>query len=180
MILIQEKSKQEVLLDNNVVITIDSFREVIGGVRDELDEHRGAINDNTDEIQANFAYLCELDKKIEKLAARLDELYLAVSGSKVQKEFKIAPLTNREKEVFMALYALGEVQPFVSYKQLARRLSSTESLVAAYLTNLIEKGIPIIKKYDDGLAYVKLDDLFRQLQAKQNLVGVNTVLSYWL
>ncbi len=90
------------------------------------------------------------------------------------------PLTNREKEVFMAIYSLGEMQPCMSYKQLAKKLCTSESLVASYITNIIEKGVPIVKKYDAGIAYIKLDDLFRQVQAKENLVGVNTVLSYWM
>ena len=115
-----------------------------------------------------------------KAALFLDELHLAVNGGKAKKEFKITPLTNKEKEVFMALYSLGEVQPFVSYRQIAKKVRSSENLVASYITNLIEKGVPIIKKYDGGIAYIKLDDLFRQVQAKENLVGVNTVLSYWM
>ena len=80
----------------------------------------------------------------------------------------------------MALYTLGELQPFVSYKQLARRLCTTDAVVASFITNLIEKGVPVLKKYDNNIAYLKLEDQFRQRQAKENLVGVNTLLSYWL
>lgn len=161
-------------------LVVDDVRSVIDGVKDELDEHRNSINDNTDEIQSNFAYLCELDKKIEMLSARVEGLFLAVGGSSVQREFKVAPLSGRERDVFMALYALGEVFPFVSYKQIAKKLGMSESLVSGYLAGLIEKGVPVVKKYDSGIAYVKLDDLFRQLQAKKALVGVNSVLSCWL
>lgn len=178
MVEIQSGFKQSLLLDSPAV-GVEVFKQVVEEVKAELDEHRASINDNTDEIQSNFSYLCELDKKIEMIAERLDELYLAVRGAKEEKKFKIASLTSREKEVFMALYALGEVQPFVSYKQMARKLCVTDSLVASYITNLVEKGVPIIKKYDGGIAYIKLDVDFRQLQAKENVVGVNTLLSYW-
>ena len=34
-------------------------------VKEEFDQHLDAINGNTDEIQANFAFLLELSKKIE-------------------------------------------------------------------------------------------------------------------
>jgi len=176
---INEASTQKLLLGSPLV-SVEVFKEVISSLKEELDDHRLSINDNTDEIQSSFALLCELDKKIEKIAERLDELHLAVNGGKAKKEFKITPLTNKEKEVFMALYSLGEVQPFVSYRQIAKKVRSSENLVASYITNLIEKGVPIIKKYDGGIAYIKLDDLFRQVQAKENLVGVNTVLSYWM
>ena len=179
MVEIQEGSRQSVLLDSPLV-GMDVFQQVIGEVKEELDEHRGAINDSTDEIQANFAYLSELDKKIEKIAERLDALFLFVHGKKEEKQFSIAPLTTREKEVFMGLYTLGELQPFVTYKQLSRKLCITDAIAASFVTNLIEKGIPVVKKYDGGIAYFKLDEKFRQMQAKENLVGVNTVLSYWL
>lgn len=175
-----QNQKQCVLLDSPQQLPLAEVREIIEDVRQELDEHRGVINDNTDEIQANFTLLCELDKKLEKISQRVDELALAVYGKKEQKQFAITPLTQREKEVFMALYVLGEVQPFVTYKQMARKVCMNESLVASYVTNIVEKGIPILKKYDAGIAYIKLDDEFRQAQAKQNLVGVNTLLSYWL
>lgn len=175
MVEIQEV-RQQVLLDSPQVFV----QQIIDEVKEELDEHRVAINENTDEIQGNFAFLCELDKKLNLLAARFDELATLVKGKKEQKSFKISPLTAREKEVFMALYTLGELQPFVSYKQLARRLCTTDAVVASFITNLIEKGVPVIKKYDNNIAYLKLEDQFRQRQAKENLVGVNTLLSYWM
>jgi len=176
---IQEGSRQISLLDGPSV-TMDVFRQVIEEVKEELDEHRGVINDSTNEIQANFAYLCELDKKIEMVFERLDELCVLVKGQKEKKEFKISPLTAREKEVFLGLYSLGEVQPFVTYRQIARRICTTESVVASLVTNLVEKGVPVLRKYDGSIVYLKLDDEFRSLQAKENLVGVNTVLSYWM
>ena len=172
MVEIQEV-RQQVLLNSPQVQIIDEVKE-------ELDEHLLAINENTEEIQGNFAFLCELDKKLSSVAARLDELTLLVKGAKSQKSFKIAPLTAREKEVFMALYTLCELYPFVSYKQLSKKLCTTDAVVASFVTNLIEKGVPVIKKYDRNIAYLKLDDLFRQRQAKENLVGVNTLLSYWM
>ncbi len=175
MVEIQEV-RQQLLLDSPQMLSL----QIIDEVKEELDEHRLAINENTEEIQGNFAFLCELDKKLSLLAERLDELSAIVKGQKTKKSFKISPLSAREKEVFMALYTLGELYPFVSYKQLAKKLSATESVVASFVTNLIEKGVPVLKKYDSNIAYLKLDDVFRQQQAKENLVGVNTLLSYWL
>ena len=179
MVCIQDSSVESGDLHGSLV-TVESFREMLGSIKDELDEHRNSINDNTDEIQSNFSYLCELDKKIEMLSARIEELFLVVGSAAAGREFKVAPLSGRERDVFMALYALGEVFPFVSYKQIARKLGISECLVSGYLAGLVEKGVPIVKKYDSGVAFVKLDDLFRQLQAKDSMFGVNSVLSCWL
>lgn len=166
------------LLDSPLV-SVSVLREVVGGLKDELDEHRVSINDNTDEIQANFAFLCELDRKIDRVAERVDELCIAIA-QKPKNEFKIAPLSARERDVFFALYALGEVQPFVSYRQIAKKLGVGDSLVSAYVAAIVEKGVPVVKKYDSGIAYIKLDNQFRQLQAKKALVGLNAPLSCWL
>ena len=179
MVQIQQECKQGLLVDATVV-GVDVLRQVVEGFKDELDEHRDSINENSTEIESNFSYLCELDKKIEKLAERVDELCLFVKCSQEKKEVKISPLTSREKEVFLAFYVLGELKPFVTYRELARKLCVNESLIAGYIANLVEKGIPIVKKYDDNIAYIKLEESFRQRQAKENVVGVNTLLSYWL
>ena len=40
----------------------------LSSIREEIDDHLAAINDNTQEIQSNFAFLLELDSKIDKLS----------------------------------------------------------------------------------------------------------------
>lgn len=156
------------------------FRHALAEIREELDDHRQAINENTDEVQANHAYLAALEEKLDKLHARVEELILLVTGKKDEKTYAIAPLTKREKEVFQALYVLGEAQPWVGYAPLARRLCTTEQLVAGFLTNLVEKGVPILKKYDAGKAFVQLAQEFRQKQAKDVVIGMNSLLSHWM
>jgi DNA-binding CsgD family transcriptional regulator len=97
-----------------------------------------------------------------------------------EKKFEIQPLTKREKEVFYALYVLTEEKRYTTYKAVARRACYSENLVASYITNLIEKGIPIVKKYANRTAYLSLNPDFREIQAKENIVGVNTLLTHWV
>ncbi len=174
------RQKQDLLVDDKEASFKAEVSAFMQEVKEELDEHREAINNDTNEIQSNYEYLCELNQKIDKLTERLDSLNLLLNGSKDNKEFKISPLTKREKEVFMALYTLGESINFVTYKELARKLCMTEGLVSNYITNIVEKGIPVLKKYCGGLVYLKLEVKFREKQAKENVVGINTLLSYWL
>jgi biotin operon repressor len=168
--------KQAVLVDSDRV----SFQQVLQQVQEELDDHRQAINENTDEVQANHSYLMALEEKLDKLHARVEELILLVAGKREEQKLEVKPLTPREKEVFQALYIVGETQPWVSYAQLARKLCITENLVSGFITNLVEKGVPVLKKYDAGKAFVQLEPKFRQKQAKEVVIGLNSLLSNWI
>jgi len=173
-------SQQQIFLDtSSVSLDYGQFKPVLELFREELDNHREAINENTVEMQSSYDVVNELNRKIDKLAERLDELTLLVKGKKESKSLSIIPLTLREKEVFLALYTLCESQPNATYRQIARKLAMTEQLVASYISSMFEKGVPVLKRYFGGMVYLKLDDEFRQSQAKNNVVGVNTLLKYW-
>ena len=153
-------------------------------IKEQFEDHLVAINENTNEVQSNFEYICELDRKIDKLSEKIDGLsmFMRQQAGKdaVEKKFEIKPLTKKEKEIFYALYVLTEGRRFATYKEIARRVCYSESLVASYITSLIEKGIPVIKKYANRTAYLGLNTEFRQLQAKENVAGVNTLLTHWV
>ncbi|MBW2969382.1 hypothetical protein KY304_02095 [Candidatus Woesearchaeota archaeon] len=165
---------------NQVLQSSDQVKNVLEAFREELDDHRSAINENTNEIQASHEYFEALNNKLDKLSARLDELTIFVKGKKEVSKFKFAPLTKREKEVFQTLFFLSELAPYVTYREIARKMCSSESLIAQYVTNMVEKGIPIMKKYHTGKVYLKLDPEFHDLQVKENIVGLNSLLSNWM
>jgi len=142
-------------------------------IRDELDEHRECLNESSNEISSIYEYVRQIEAKLDKLAAKLN------STTQNSSTWPLAPLSQKEKEVFFVLYSMTESQPFATYAQLARRLCMSAQLVAQYITVIIEKGIPVLKKYDGGCVYLRLDDMFRAAQAKDNIVGVNTLLTYW-
>ncbi len=174
------KAKQTVLVHSDEAGAQLAMNSIFDAFREELDDHRAAINENTNEIQANHEYIRSVEEKLDKLHARIEELFLLVEGKKAEQKVEIQPLTRREQEVFQALYIVGEGVPFVSYKQLARKLGSSEALVSGFITNLIEKGVPIIKKYDDRQVFVQLEPGFRQKQAKEVVIGLNSLLSHWM
>ena len=183
---LEEKNRNLVESKDNCELKLVSFEinKVFGQIKEQFEDHLETINENTNEIHSNFEYLCELDKKIDKLSERIDELNNTIkqqNGEKVEKKtFKLQPLTTKEKEVFYALYILTEHKRYATYKEIAKRVSYSEDLVASYITNLIEKGIPIVKKYANRLAYLGLNSEFREIQAKENIVGVNTLLTHWM
>jgi transcriptional regulator of heat shock response len=159
---------------------VDQLREEIKatfqGIREEFDDHLESINDNTNEIQANYEYLCRLDAKLEKLSERLEQVQQWISrftGIPVEEEqFKDIKLTEKEKEVFLVLYTASNEKP-ITYAYIAKALRESEFLVRSYITNLIEKGVPILKQYIQNTTYLSLDNRFREQQAKRNLLHIS-------
>jgi len=153
----------------------DKIKLAFSHVYRELDEHLDTINVNSSEIQSNYEYLCELDNKIAKLNERIDEIFNILSkltGKKLLKKPKfedIDPLTTTEKNVFLNLYT--EEKP-VTYHQLAKKMKMPIPLVREYVTNLLEKGIPIQKTYVNTIPHILLDPKFKNLQAKKNILKI--------
>jgi hypothetical protein len=155
--------------------------EVLTQVREELDDHREAINENTSEIGLGHEMVSELAKRIDLLTARIDELTLLVKGrGQTVATWDLKPLSEREKQIFHALYALSEQRNnAVSYNELAFELKTSESSIGGFIAAFIAKGIPVVKRYAGSKAYVGLDEGFRHAQARDNIVGINTLLTYW-
>lgn len=156
------------------------LKQAFSKIKEEFAEHLEAINENTNEIQSNYEYLCELEARIDKLAERIDEICMFIkhpSAADQSKEYDIAPLTKNEQEVFQALYAFVNAKGDASYKELGRRCGLTEGLIQSYVTNLIEKGVPVQKKYLNNDVLLTIDRRFCELQAKENILGINEVIS---
>ena len=171
--------KEEVLLTSREILS-QNFSHILEAVREELDDHRESINENTTEIQTNHEFLTQLDAKIDKLASKIEEISILVKGTSEEKPFKVKALTKREKEVFQALYALGATKSFITYRELAASVGISESLIAQYVANIVEKGVPLTKRYSSNKVYINLTTNFREKQAKHCVVGLNTPLSYWV
>jgi len=158
---------------------IDNIKKTISiaisEIHEEMGEHLETINENTSEIQSNFEHATELDNKITKLNEKIDEIYNILgklTGRKLTKTAKyedIDPLTTMEKNVFLNIYS--EDQP-ITYAELAKKINMSISLTRQYLTNLLEKGIPIQKKYIKTRPYIYLDKKFKNLQAKKNILKI--------
>lgn len=145
----------------------------------EFEEHLQAINENTSEIQSNYEYLSDIDNKMDKLAERLDKIQLFLQSNtnffvESDKAFNVKPLTRTEKEIFMVVYALENETGVVSYRDISLKTGLTESLISNYIATLIEKGIPIRKKYINSCPFLKLDEDFKTLQAKENFLMIDT------
>jgi DNA-directed RNA polymerase specialized sigma subunit len=171
--------KQEVVTSDDVFFKTN-LNHVLSAVREELDDHRESINENTTEIQTSHEFLAQLDDKLDKLAARIDELTLLVKGRSEKSSTSVKTLTKREKQVFQTIYQIGAMSQFITYRDIAKHLGTSESLIAQYVTNIVEKGVPVVKRYSSSRVYLNLEKSFREKQAKHCVVGVNTPLSHWV
>ena len=177
----KQKLFSSTTVDKTAVLS-EKFKLALESVKEQFEDHLDAINENTNEIQSNFEYLCMLDRKIDKMSERMEELTMLLRKQQgiEDKKFKFLPLTKKEKDVFFALYVLSQEKEFVCYKDLSRRMCESESLISSYITNLVEKGIPIMKKYAGKIVLLSIDPEFRKQQTKKNIVGLNTKLTHWI
>jgi DNA-binding MarR family transcriptional regulator len=155
---------------------LEDLKKENSQLKEGYDDILDTANENTNEIQSNYAYISDLDKRISKLNDRIDEIsmmmkhIIAKSDFSEDKQQKISPLSPAEKKLFLVLYTSDKMN---SYKDLAFSTDITESLVVQYITSLIEKGVPIIKQYTDGKPLIGLSSKFKEMQAKNNLISLS-------
>ncbi len=147
------------------------FTDCLGEIKEELDQHLDSINQNSLEIQSNYDFLEELNSRVEKLESRLDELTSLFLNSSEKKTPTIKPhLNSQEKEIFLTLYTSQEP---LSYEEIAHRTSFSDYLIEDLINTIKIKGVPIIKKSFAGKVLVILDEDFKDIQAKENIININ-------
>ncbi|MFH1316331.1 MAG: winged helix-turn-helix domain-containing protein [Candidatus Woesearchaeota archaeon] len=168
--LIRNKCVKSVFRDQ-----IDDFSEILDSVREEFDDHLASINENTNEIQANYEYICKIDAKLDKLSERMDQvqIFMRKFGFAVMEEpkFECKSLTKNEQGVFLILYTLDE-KGAVTYDDISKKSGLPHKLVSEYITNMVEKGVPILKRYIHNKVYLRLDKDFKKIQAKENILKI--------
>ena len=137
-------------------------------IRQALEEHLSAINENTTEIQALFDYIQEMEVKMEKLSQRLDALQLTQNPI-VSKPF-ISPLNQAERKVFLVLYTEEQA---LTYEEVAVKSGTHVAVVPETISTLGTKGVPLIRSFYNDQLFFKLDPQFKELQAKENLVNLS-------
>ena len=145
-------------------------------IRTEMDDHLDAINENTNELVSVADYIAELEAKIVKLGERLDEAEMKISDLKKnrtddikeEKHFQNIILSAREEEIFLLLYSRNG--NLLDYREISKSIGITEEMARKYVSGIIGKGIPIIKKYFENKTFLVLDSDFRNLQAKENII----------
>ena len=137
-------------------------------IKNEFNDHLNAINQNTSEIKAVYDLLSDLDRRLDKVQERVDELQMQVNPE--MKDIPDIDLTLREQEVFFVLYTASEP---ISCKEIGRRLVFTTEMVNKYIYAMIGKGVPVMRDEGEEDLYVHLDNSFRTVQAKREVVQID-------
>ncbi len=146
------------------------LKRAFGSVKEEIDDHLASINENTVEIQEQQNHIDELEAKFSKLQEKVDDIHMMLASLTVQN--KGFTLNDSEKNVFMVLYSVEQTP--LSYADIAMRTGLTELAVKAHIYSMISKGIPIIERQLDGQSFFRLDKKFKELQAKENVLKIET------
>jgi len=153
------------------------LKQEFASIRQEFDEHLQAINENTNEIAANYEYIGEIENKLDRLSERVEQIqmHLESTGMVVSKRnsFDVKRLNRKEQEVFLVIYTLEEEKGSVTYSDIAEKLGISEQLAGNYVTSIIEKGVPIMKRYFNSKPHLRLDPVFKTLQAKENILQLS-------
>lgn len=144
------------------------LRLAFSKIKNELNEHLDAINQNTTEIDLTNERITFLEQMIEKLTERVDELAFS-SQQQEYERFEVA-LNLREQEVFVVLYTTNEP---LSAQAIAQYLGLTDELVHLTVHQLIAHGIPVVKSSQETLVTYTLDKKFKDIQAQKQLVSIN-------
>ena len=147
-------------------------------IRQELDEHLEVINENTDEIESNFSYLINLEKKIKFLEQRLERMehaLLKVGGiPEERKERKKIRILDSEQEVFLIIYNSPKA---LDYQEIARIMRRSETYLRYQITGLVNKGVPITKHVINRKTFFSLDPEFKSLQCTENILNLSRTLT---
>ncbi len=80
-------------------------------------------------------------------------------------------LSQQEFLTFLTIYHLEEEIKQVSYIDVARKLNLTEGCIRTYVSSLLKKGLPLVKrKYNNKQVLLCITPEFRSLNLKQKLV----------
>ncbi|MEM4336465.1 MAG: hypothetical protein QXG86_00475 [Candidatus Woesearchaeota archaeon] len=139
---------------NKFLVDMDrKIKNSFNAVKEELEDHLVAINENTAEIKNHENFLEELADKIEKLNERIDELQMMIVNINQNS------LSENEQRVFDLLKNFSSP---LSCSDIAMRLNLTELTVKAHLFSMICKGIPVKEKIIDNQSFFLIEKKFKE------------------
>ncbi len=157
------------------------LRQSFQRIKEELDDHRDSINDNTQEIQANFDFSVELEKRLSKLEEKFEQttLLLSAMAEKLNlglvQDYKFDKeiwLTRKEKEILSSVIELCEKNRVTTVEEIAAAACYEPGIVKDYLMELSSKGIPILVREVNNTAYLEIDRRFLRAQREKNILGL--------
>ncbi|MFH1589940.1 MAG: hypothetical protein ABIB43_05220 [archaeon] len=152
----------------------NNLRGAFESIKDEMDVHLDSINQNTNEIQGNYTHITDIEAKVDKLSDKIDEIQMQLNPNSILQNFDDISLSKREQEVFMSIYT---EEDRISIVGLAKKLGLTLEMCELVLSRIKAKGIPLVKQLVNEEILVSLDYDFKDLQARKNILRIDTTVS---
>ncbi len=144
---------------------LDDFPEI----KQAFEEHLTAINETTAEMQVLFDFLQVMERKLDSLSQRVDQIQITLQNNPALARKQYA-LNQMENQIFFALYT--EETP-LTFQEIAVKANLPAALVPEGISALIEKGIPLIKSFYNDRLFLKLEQHFKELQARENIISLS-------
>ncbi|MFH1637712.1 MAG: HTH domain-containing protein [Candidatus Woesearchaeota archaeon] len=117
--------------------------------------------------------LVTLEDSIPDVEGRLRSPIRALSEGKREIAMRFGLLSRQELMTFLAVYQLEEDDGKVTYASIAKKLKLTEGCIRTYVSSLIKKGIPVVKKrVNNKLILLFVSPEFRDLGLKKELMQI--------
>ncbi len=158
---------------NNSRVHIDeeNLQRSFKAIRDEFEDHLSAINGNTLEIKDVYDKMNMLDLKIDKLAEKLETVYMMFTQNVSKKnKYRKIKLSSIEQKVFLAVYL---EQQQISFTTLSKKLGIKRHIIKLAIESMKRKELPFFSERQSDDIYVLLEPGFRELQTKEQLIKID-------
>jgi len=147
-VLFKSRKRNNVPVDelNEIQTTISSFK-------DELEDYIHSINGNTNEIDIQNSFICEIDNRITKMEEKVDNLHFLLKQL-ITKSSLSVDLSKDEQRVFLILYTNDR---FMRSDTIAQKILLSDGVTGEVLTSMMDKGIPIEREIIDGTKYFRMN-----------------------
>ena len=148
----------------------DELKVVFSKIKEEFEDHLESINQNTIEIQSSFEYLSRLATRVEKIEQRIARLEHHHPPEPV---VETVILTRDEEEIYAIILEATKQRRLLTYEQIAHKVDVSKTFCAHLVANLIDKGLPVVKKFSNGDVLLEFDQRFLEREAIVNIATID-------
>ena len=148
---------------------LNTLNNCFSTVREEMDEHFHSINENTNEIELQNNFICEIDNRLTKMEEKMDELHFLLKQLVTKAQLSVE-LSKDEQRVFLILYTHDK---FIKPEAISTKTLLEREVVEEALSSMADKGIPIEREILDGRVYFRMNPDFKLRQAKEQIIRID-------
>ena len=152
----------------------DELKVAFSKIKEELDDHLDSINQNDTELRSLYEYMARLNDKVDKISQRMESMEYYRGGNMTEKKEITTIILSREEEELLALLMSNtHKKSLTTYEIIADKMDISTVYSSNLVSSLLEKGIPVVKRFLNGNVLLELDKEFMQTQVQYNIVTLD-------